>query len=67
LRGSAFNGFASTGGELFWSTGEIEIPNHKSQISNKSQLPKFQVPNLFFVLVIEYWNLIFVCNLVLGI
>ena len=26
-----------------------------------------KIPNLFFVLVIEYWNLRFVCNLVLGI
>jgi len=26
---SKFNGFAGTGGELFWSTGGIEIPNHK--------------------------------------
>jgi hypothetical protein len=31
------DGFAGTGGELFWSTGGIEIPNHKLQISNKSQ------------------------------
>jgi hypothetical protein len=43
----------------FWSIGEIEIPNHKSQTNNNDQNSK---P----VLVIGYWNLRFVCNLVLG-
>jgi hypothetical protein len=28
---SEFNGFAGKDCELFWSTGGIEIPNHKSQ------------------------------------
>ncbi len=48
----------------------IEIPNIKSQISNKFQWPKFKNPNNVLswkVLVIEYWNLRFICNLVLGI
>jgi hypothetical protein len=30
-----FNSPAGKDCELFWSTGGIEIPNHKSQISNK--------------------------------
>ena len=30
-------------------------------------MTKFEIPNLFFVLVIEYWNLRSVCNLVLGV
>jgi hypothetical protein len=34
---SEFDGFAGKDCELFWSTGGIKIPNHKSQISNKSQ------------------------------
>jgi hypothetical protein len=37
---SRSNGFAGKDKELSWSTGvfgAIEIPNHKSQISNKSQ------------------------------
>jgi hypothetical protein len=37
LRGSEFNGFAGKDCELYWNTGGIEIPNNKSQISNKSQ------------------------------
>ena len=61
----------------------LKIPNNKSQVPNKSQWPKlsalrldsppcgrvpsFKILNLFFVLVIEYWNLRFVCNLVLGV
>jgi hypothetical protein len=28
---------------------------------------ELEIPNLFCVLVIEYWNLKFVCNLVLGV
>jgi len=31
------------------------------------RVPSFKIPNLSFVLVIEYWNLRFVCNLVLGV
>jgi hypothetical protein len=34
---AARGGIAGQDGELFWSTGGIEIPNHKYQISNKSQ------------------------------
>ena len=34
---SDFNNFTSEDCELLWSTGGMEIPNHKSQISNKSQ------------------------------
>ena len=29
------------------------------------RVPSFEIPNLFFVLVIVYWNLRFICNLVL--
>jgi hypothetical protein len=29
LRGLEFNGFTGKDCELFWSTGGIEIPNHK--------------------------------------
>ena len=48
----------------------IEITNIKSQISNNFQGPKFENPNNvspWKVLVIEYWILRFICNLVLGI
>ena len=54
----------------------MEITNHKTQITNKFQLPKFKIPNDHIILkkdnskyvwVIEYWNLRFICNLVLGI
>ena len=41
LLGSDFNGFAVKDYEVFWSTGGIEIPNHKSQISNI----KYQISN----------------------
>jgi hypothetical protein len=34
---SELNGFAGKDCELFWSIGVSEIPNNKSQISNKSQ------------------------------
>jgi hypothetical protein len=30
-----------------WSNGLLEIPNIKSQIANKSQLPKFEITNGF--------------------
>jgi hypothetical protein len=53
----------------------MKITNHKTQITNKSQCPKFEIqnPNLIleknpkYVWVIRYWNLRFTCNLVLGI
>ena len=38
LLGSDFNGFAVKDYEVFWSTGGIEIPNHKYQISNIKQI-----------------------------
>ena len=53
--------------EVHWF---IEIPNIKLQISNNFQCPKFENPNnvsSWKVLVIEYWNLRFTCNLVLGV
>ena len=53
--------------ELFWSTRVYEIPNPKSQISNIKQITMTKIQNSKPVLVIEYWNLRFVCNLVLGI
>jgi hypothetical protein len=54
----------------------MEIPNNKSQITNKSQSPKLKITNLCIfpekknfklVWVIKYWNLEFICHLVLGI
>ena len=52
----------------------MEITNHKTQITNKSQWPKFEIQNQNiisknpeYVWVIDYWNLRFICNLVLGI
>ena len=58
---SVFGDFAGTNGELFWSTGALgnqkfKITNHNDQIRNSKQ-----------AFVFEYWNLRFVCNLVLGI
>jgi hypothetical protein len=41
--------------------------NSKSQITNIKQNTMTKIPNSKPVLVIEYWNLGFVCNLVLGI
>jgi hypothetical protein len=41
--------------------------NSKSQISNIKQITITEIPNSKPVLVIEYWDLRFVCNLVLGI
>jgi hypothetical protein len=41
--------------------------NSKSQISNIKQITMTKIRNSKPVLVIEYWNLRFVCNLVLGI
>jgi hypothetical protein len=55
---------------LEWPRGSvIKIANNKSQITNKHQLPKFKIrnPSTKPVLVIEYWNLSIVCNLMLGI
>jgi hypothetical protein len=59
----------------FKVTGKHEIPNHKSQIANKSQLPKSQIPNLRKelsnplkgVLVIEFWILFVIWCLSFGI
>ena len=51
--------------EVHW---HIEITNIKLQISNNFQWPKFENTNdvsSWKVLVIEYWNLRFICNLVL--
>jgi hypothetical protein len=64
---SYFNGLAAKDEERFENTAAPEIPNRKSQISNKPQWPKFEIPNVFSVSVIEYWKLRFVCNLVLGV
>jgi len=41
--------------------------NSKSQISNNKQITMTKIQNSKLVLVIEYWNLRFVCNLVLGV
>jgi hypothetical protein len=41
--------------------------NSKSQISNIKQITMTKIRNSKPVLVIEYWNLRFVCNLVLGV
>ena len=40
--------------------------NSKSQITNIKQITMTKIRNSKPVLVIEYWNLRFVCNLVLG-
>jgi hypothetical protein len=45
---------------------KFEITNHKCQTNHNDQ-SACGGPNLFSVLVIEYWNLKFVCNLVLGV
>jgi len=47
--------------------GALEDKNSKSQISNIKQITITKIPNSKPVLVIQYWNLRFVCNLVLGI
>jgi hypothetical protein len=41
--------------------------NSKSQISNNKQITMTEIQNSKPVLVIQYWNLKFVCNLVLGV
>jgi len=41
-----------------------EIPNHKFQIPNKSQIPISKIQNKFWSL--EFWSLEFVWYLVLG-
>ena len=41
--------------------------NSKSQISNNKQITMTKIQNSKPVLVIWYWNLRFVCNLVLGV
>jgi hypothetical protein len=67
LSRSKSNGFAGKDREPSWSTEAIEIPNPKSQISNNKQITMTKIQNSKPVLVIEYWNLRFVYNLVLGI
>jgi hypothetical protein len=42
-----FNGAAGKPVSRSWSVGGIEISNSKSQITNKSQSPKFKIPKLF--------------------
>ena len=49
------------------SDGVSEIPNHKYQITNIKQITITKIRNSKPVLVIDYWNLRFVCNLVLGV
>jgi hypothetical protein len=63
---SELNSSAGRDCELFWSNEVSEIPNHKYQTNHNDQ-SACGGPNLFFVMVIEYWNLRFVCNLVLEI
>jgi hypothetical protein len=45
----------------------IDTINNKFQISNNKQITMTKIQNPKRVLVIEYWNLRFICNLVLGI
>jgi hypothetical protein len=59
------HGIAGKDCELFCSTGVLA--EYKSQITNIKQITMTKIPNSKPVLVIEYWNLRFVCNLVLGI
>jgi hypothetical protein len=49
----------------FWSTGKTK--NSKSQITNIKQITMTKIQNSKPFSVIWYWNLGFVCNLVLGI
>jgi hypothetical protein len=52
----------------FDRNGEAEVDeNSKLQITNNKQFTMTETPNSKSVLVIEYWNLRFNCNLVLGI
>ena len=41
--------------------------NPKSQITKIKQIPMTKIRNPKLGLVIEYWNLLFFCNLVFGI
>ncbi len=54
-----------------WSRGKIgdaEVDEKsKLQITNNKQITMTEIRNFKSVLVIEYWNLRFNCNLVLGI
>ena len=47
-------------------TKKFQITNLKYQTNHNDQSASGG-PNLFCVLVIEYWNLRFVCDLVLGV
>jgi hypothetical protein len=49
------------------SMGKRATRNSKSQITNIKQITMTKIPNSKTVLVIEYWNLGFHWNLVLGI
>ena len=46
------------------SEGNVLLVNIYSRFGGAQ---KIEIPNLLCVLVIEYWNLRFVCNLVLGV
>jgi hypothetical protein len=47
---------------------EAEVDgNSKLQITNNKQITMTEIQNSKHVWVIEYWNLKFICNLVLGI
>jgi len=35
----------------------VEIPNFKHQIPNKSQIPMYQIPNMYVVLNFGHWDL----------
>ena len=52
----------------FDRNGEAGVDeNSKLQITNNKQITMTKIQNFKSVLVIEYWNLRFNCNLVLGI
>ena len=52
---------------LIWPYDQIENRNSKSQITNIKQTTMTKIRNSKHALVIEYWNLRFVCYLVLGV
>ena len=63
-------GFRARGVDELWSNGVVEYwrkRNSKSQIPNIKQITMTKIQNSILVLVIWYWNLGFVCNLVLGV
>jgi len=48
--------------------GEAEVEeNYKAQNPNNKQIPMTEIRNSKYVWGIEYWNLRFICNLVLEI